>query len=328
MGAYRLILAILVALSHMGVSVYSYNPGVFAVISFFVISGFVTTALIRRNYPNKQGIISFYADRALRIYPQFLFYFLASIATIYTFLPNSIYARALNPENIVLSLAIFPLNFWMFGITQPDILPPAWSLGLELFFYSLIPFLLVLKIRGLCLTLSILVFIAACLGYLHTDFWGYRLLPGVLFIFLCGSYLYDNSRRQQIVIWATSLFAFATFSLIFLGIIPRAPFNTEVTAGIAFAIPAVRWLSSLSYSKMDEFLGNISYGVFLNHFIYIYLAQTLGHFELTATSATTILLLSILTSLFSYRLVERPILKMRHIIRQRNRVANAETQSS
>lgn len=48
MGAYRLLLALLVALSHMGVKFWGVNLGVVAVISFFIISGFVMTSLIER----------------------------------------------------------------------------------------------------------------------------------------------------------------------------------------------------------------------------------------------------------------------------------------
>jgi peptidoglycan/LPS O-acetylase OafA/YrhL len=40
----------LVAISHMGVTVAGFNPGVIAVVSFLIISGFVMTSLIERNY--------------------------------------------------------------------------------------------------------------------------------------------------------------------------------------------------------------------------------------------------------------------------------------
>jgi peptidoglycan/LPS O-acetylase OafA/YrhL len=48
MGAFRLALAALVALSHAGVNFFGYQPGVVAVISFLIISGFVMTRLIER----------------------------------------------------------------------------------------------------------------------------------------------------------------------------------------------------------------------------------------------------------------------------------------
>ncbi len=67
MGAYRLLLAVLVAVSHMGKLFMGFNPGVVAVISFLLISGFVMTSLIERNYKAPEKIGRFYLDRALRL---------------------------------------------------------------------------------------------------------------------------------------------------------------------------------------------------------------------------------------------------------------------
>lgn len=324
MGAYRLLLAILVAISHMGVTVFGYNPGVFAVISFLIISGFVMTALIRRNFSSLNQVPAFYVDRALRLYPQFLFYFVISCVLIASLLPDSRYMLALTAENIIPSLAIAPLNFWMFGLTLPDILPPAWSLGLEVLFYLVIPFLVLLNVRGPFFIASVLVFCVACLGYVNTDFWGYRLLPGVLFMFLCGSYLYDHVKRDRIMVGFTCLASLAACIAILCGVIPKAPFNTEVTAGIAFGVPAVYFLSRFGYHKIDEFFGNISYGVFLNHFVVIYAAEAMGYKDATPTYVISVVVVAFICSGISYYLVERPALKWRNLIRARSRAVAAE----
>nr|BFE97247.1 hypothetical protein GCM10020185_77830 [Pseudomonas brassicacearum subsp. brassicacearum] len=183
MGVYRLLLAMLVAVSHMGMTFMGFNPGVVAVVSFLIISGFVMTSLIERTYNTPGQIGLFYMDRLLRLYPQFLVYFVLSCAVIHFLLPGTPQAAALTLENIATSLPIVPLGFYMFGITVPEILPPAWSLGLEMCFYLLIPFLILYKTRGIAFALSVTVFMVASLGYLDTDIYGYRLLPGVLFIF-------------------------------------------------------------------------------------------------------------------------------------------------
>jgi peptidoglycan/LPS O-acetylase OafA/YrhL len=203
----------------------------------------------------------------------------------------------------------------MFGVTNPDILPPAWSLGLEAFFYLVIPFLLIYKARGSFYIASMVIFYLACLGFINTDFYGYRLLPGVLFIFLCGSYLWWPSRRDFMVLLATWVISFLTLIAILAGIIPQAPFNTEVTTGIVIGIPAVRYLSAYRFQKVDEFLGNISYGVFLNHFVVIYAASALGYKELTPFTIVLILNVSLSMSTFTYYLIERPAIAMRHALR-------------
>ncbi|QJI40543.1 acyltransferase [Pseudomonas sp. ADAK2] len=312
MGAFRLLLAVLVAISNMGVTFAGLNPGVVAVVSFLIISGYVMTSLIERNYNSPGQFPLFYVDRLLRLYPQFLLYFIASCVVIYFLLPGTPPAAALTVKNIALSLTIVPLDLYMYGFTIPEILPAAWSLGLEVCFYLLIPFLIVYKLRGLAFALSVAVFMVASLGYINTDVYGYRLLPGVLFIFLCGSYMYRLQARGGMMVAATAIMAALMFVAIAAGIIPRRPFNAEVTAGIALGVLAVFLLSRLKYHRIDELLGNISYGVFLNHFVVMFF---LRGFWPAACNVPTMLLLSFLLSGVSYCLVERPALKLRHSLR-------------
>jgi peptidoglycan/LPS O-acetylase OafA/YrhL len=317
MGAFRLLLAVLVAISHMGISIAGHNPGVFAVVSFLIISGLVMTALIEKSYNSINRIPAFYLDRAIRLYPQFIFYFLVSCAVIWLMLPGTPVAEALTAKNIIPSLGIAPLGLYMFGITSPDIIPPAWSLGLEAFFYLVIPFILILRVRGAVFLASILIAIAACVGVINTDVYGYRLLPGVLFIFLCGSYMLRGEKSGKALITLTWLLQIALFAAIQKGLIKEAPSNTELTAGLIFGIPAVYGLSKLGYHKIDEFFGNISYGVFLNHFVFIYVFRGLGMPEpyQSTGSAVAILLCSFIASFFSYYLIEKPALRLRHKIR-------------
>lgn len=318
MGTYRLLLAIIVAMSHMEVTFFGYNPGVSAVISFFVISGFVMTALIERNFSTLKQVPAFYVDRALRLYPQFIFYFVISCAILSVSIADNPYAKGLTAENIVLSLAIVPLAFWMYDITSVTILPPAWSLGLECLFYIVIPFLVVLNLRKSAFVASFFVFCAAFFSYIHADFWAYRLLPGVLFMFLCGSYLYNRGSGVLLVVGVTILALFCCVAIQF-AVLPQGIWNTEITAGIAIGVPVVHFLSKIKSNKIDKFLGDISYGVFLNHFVVMYAFWAMGYSGFTPVFIASVIVLSIVCSIFSYRYVERPALKWRHARRERNR---------
>ncbi|MGN8278677.1 acyltransferase family protein [Pseudomonas sp. SMN5] len=315
MGVYRLLLALLVAISHMGVTFMGFNPGVVAVVSFLIISGFVMTSLIERNYGTAGHIGVFYLDRLLRLYPQFLLYFVLSCLVIHFLLPGTPQAEALTLENIVTSLPILPLGFYMYGITVPEILPPGWSLGLEMCFYLLIPFLILYRARGIAFALSVTIFLVAALGYIDTDIYGYRLLPGVLFIFLCGSYLYRARAKGLWIVSITTLVAALMFVAIVTGVIPRRPFNAEVTLGIVLGQPAVWLLSRLRHRRWDEFLGNISYGVFLNHFVVMYVLRAFWPVEYSTLIITAVLVLSFVLSGVSYYSIERPALKLRHALR-------------
>jgi len=314
-GVYRLLLAMLVAISHMGMTFAGFNPGVIAVVSFLLISGFVMTALIERNYNASEQFPLFYIDRLLRLYPQFLLYFVSSCAVIHFLLPGTPQAAALTVKNIVTSLPIVPMGFYMYGITVPEILPPGWSLGLETCFYLLIPFLLVYKLRGIAFAVSVAVFMVALLGYINTDVYGYRLLPGVLFIFLCGSYLYRLQTKGKVIVAGTAAIAALMFLAIITGVIARRPFNAEVTMGIALGIPVVYFLSLLKYHRIDELLGNISYGVFLNHFVVMYVLRAFWPVAYDAPIITAVLVLSFVLSGLSYYFVERPALTFRHALR-------------
>ena len=315
MGVYRLLLAVLVAVSHMGKTFMGLNPGVIAVISFLIISGFVMTSLIERNYKAPEKVGLFYLDRALRLYPQFLFYFVVSCAVIYFLLPGTPQAAELTLRNIAASLAIVPLGFYMFGAAGSWILPPAWSLGLEMCFYLMIPFLIIYRARGVAFALSVVVFMAACLGFINTDLYGYRLLPGVLFMFLCGSYLYKAQPKDLAIAAGTAVVAALMFAAIMAGWIERRPFNAEVTAGIALGVPAVYLLTKLRFHRIDEFLGNISYGVFLNHYVVMYFLHAVWSVTYDGAVVATVLALSLLLSGVSYYCVERPALKLRHALR-------------
>ena len=74
MGIYRLLLSIFVAFSHMGITFYGYNPGVFAVISFFLLSGYAMRILIEKYYTEPFSVSGFYIDRAIKLFPQYIFY--------------------------------------------------------------------------------------------------------------------------------------------------------------------------------------------------------------------------------------------------------------
>lgn len=315
MGAYRLLLAVLVLISHTNTPFLGYNIGVAAVISFFIISGYVMTALIDRRYSSPSSIVDFYKDRALRLYPQFLFYVAVNTAIIYFLLPNSAQSPSVEPKNIALTVAMLPLGYYMFGAADPNIAPPAWSLGLELSFYLIFPAIIYLRARGPFFIISAGIFLLAYFRFIDTDIYGYRLLPGVLFIFLCGSYLYRPSSKIKHIPFATSAASLLLFIAAAFGLIEKGHHAVEVTAGVAIGIPVVYALAKLGFHRIDEFLGNISYGVFLSHFTAIYVAFSMGIHSFDWGHISVIIASSVMLSAASYYLVERPALRYRHKIR-------------
>jgi len=149
MGLFRFLLAILVLISHTAFRFENFNVGVFAVVSFLIISGFVMQLLVTKHYGTPDKLPMFYLDRIGRIFPQYIFYLSITIVLVshhwirYGFVEQcDAYGAALNVLTLPLSLA------QLIGL-QCQYLPQAWSLGLELSFYLVVPFLIYFpRIRG------------------------------------------------------------------------------------------------------------------------------------------------------------------------------------
>jgi len=320
MGLFRLLLAALVALSHTGLSVYGFNPGVVAVISFFLLSGFVMSMLIEKYYKQPSAIPTFYLDRAVRLFPQFLFYMAIASVCIYFLNVESPFTAKMTITKWTLNFFILPQGFYMYWADGALVIPQTWSLGLEFTFYLVIPLILIyLSARQIYLlaAASFLIFLTAYFGKINTDEFGYRLLPGTLFMFLIGWSFFKNDRESKIFRFLS--FTVAGILLVFAylneGILQRS-YNKEVLLGLLIGILAISYMKHFSFSSIDEFLGNLSYGVFLNHFIVIWIMQKYYFATQFHLDSIAILLLSSCALAFiSYFYIERPALKWRHSIR-------------
>lgn len=132
-GVFRLFLSMLVVLHHS----FPLRLGAWAVGMFFVLSGFWISRMWRLKYSRARAPIrSFYISRWWRLMPVFLSVQLIAVGI------NLSGFRIGNPN------AIESLGWW---ITQPLIacstwydrlLPPAWSLDVEMQFYLIVPILL------------------------------------------------------------------------------------------------------------------------------------------------------------------------------------------
>lgn len=324
MGAYRLVLAVLVLLSHLHKRVGGHNPGVAAVISFLLLSGFVMTALIRRHYATPNRIPMFFADRAMRLFPQFLLYMLLTVALVKTAPVSSIFLSKLTYPKIVLNVLMLPLGFYMFGLEHAILMPQAWSLGLEVTFYMIFPFLLIYRLERAAFALSVVVFLLAYVGMLDNDIYGYRLLPGTLFIFLCGSLLHGQSgaRRKRFLKGVYLVAALMFIPVTVVPWLPKVP-SVEVFVGFLVGLPMVAILSKKQSSFWDELAGNLSYGVFLNHMFIIWCFEAAGVSTRGSLKAVLIILCSMLLAWLSYRFVERPVITYRHRLREKQEAEEA-----
>lgn len=320
LGTLRLLLAIAVALSHAGLHLRGINPGVVAVIGFYLISGYVMAGLIRRHYAQPQAASAFYLDRAIRLLPQYLFYTLLTLAWHRYSQTNTYFlSRTPGPVDLFNNLTVVPLNYYMFnGSDRYTLIPPAWSLGAEAQFYLLAPFVLLWSKRLLAVgLLGLCAYVAALAGLINSDWFGYRLLPGVLLFFLLGAYLQhlhqQQSQRARALTALVATLAALAMGLLHLNGTLRQPYNLETLLGLMLGIVLLQLLATRARSRWDDLAGDLSYGVFLNHFFIIWVVypQSIGAGQLPGFMALCITL-----SWFTQRYIERPLLKRRHALRR------------
>ena len=175
MGLLRTICALSVVFSHLGI--YTFVGARNAVQIFYIISGFLISYILveSKNYPN---IKHFYFNRILRIYP--IYYFVVFISLLIYPILDIKFFYIIEQTPIIVNIFLFISNFFIIGqdwimfsgiknnilIFSADFykseillfeglfIQQAWTLGLEITFYLIAPF--ILFNRKIILTLLIL----------------------------------------------------------------------------------------------------------------------------------------------------------------------------
>jgi peptidoglycan/LPS O-acetylase OafA/YrhL len=288
-GYIRLFLATLVLLSHTGVRIYGYNEGVFAVVVFYILAGHVTQRLVNKlvlTYPSRAQIFYYYIfDRILRIFPT---YIIVSLLTILFLLASKYGDPYFNITNLILNFTIIPLNYYMFILHKIEVLrelhwwliPPAWSLGAEVQAYILLAALLLMNNRFILIlsfVLSTIIYFIANLGIIHSDYYGYRLLPGVFFFFLSGaivekleSSVVNKSKYPEThILGATYFLALVWLVVNFFFLKFRGAYTLETLLGYLIGIPLLIFLIKIKtkHQTVGNYIsGLLSYSLFLIHY--------------------------------------------------------------
>lgn len=284
-GYLRILLAFLVLISHLGITFYGLNPGVIAVVIFYILAGYVVSYLYNTIFSQQQHPLrAFYLDRIKRIYPLYLYIFTISLI----FILSTFYGQ---PEfsvlNILYNLSIIPLNYYMILdstiLTTPDwcLIPPAWSLGTELQAYLLLPWVLGQQtLKNTLFLISFAIYLLANTALINADYFGYRLLPGVFFIFLLGTAIQNKQtidKKIILAIWCIILLLIPIF-IYYQAFSPT--YTKETFMGLLIGIPLVYLVSKQTITlPFNNFMGKLSYAVFLSHFLAIWL---LDYYEISS----------------------------------------------
>ena len=304
-GAFRFILAVLVALSHLGMVYAGFNPGQWAVISFYTLSGLLMERQFQKLSPTGNGIGAFYLDRFLRIYP--LYFAVLLLAW---------FADRASWGDTLFNIALLPVNYLDF-INVHLLIIPASSLACEVHFYVFVPLLVLCSIKTLRIILLSSLSLFAISPFLpHASFWAWAGFPGMLFTLASGLLI-----NRKDFLFIKMLWPIMALLLIIFGIAKfshpglRTGININVAIGYLVAVIAISWLDRFSPKKnWDKMLGLFSYPLFLcNGIVFDFVRSYFSILNLI-----TLLCAAILFSGLLMLIVEIPFDRIRYRLRAKS----------
>jgi peptidoglycan/LPS O-acetylase OafA/YrhL len=324
LGILRTILSLFVFSSHLPQVGLNFHIGVFAVTIFYFISGMLMVESFERFRAARWlAAPSFYLDRLMRIYPAYLAVMLATAFLLRH--GHGAISSVISPE-VTGQMLWGNFNLFNLNFHQVAIVNPTWSLAAEAQFYMILPLLAVLPFPAFALIM------AASLGFhvygwhmmdvAHADYWSYRSLPGMLFIFCMGiCFARRGDRRFAYLLAATVATQLVLLFVIYPLTKPYANnFLLVILLGSLVVVPVVdfaRRTSAPWLPPIDRFIGNLCYPIFLVHFPAMYCTDLLlgGGANLPKSWFLTATALCLIFALALHFLVQLPSEKVRYAIR-------------
>ena len=317
MGTLRLILAVAVVLAHIAGIPYVITGGQTSVQCFYMISGFFIAMILDQKYNRRGDLKLFYSNRFIRIFSVYWVFLLIAVflevlahfathhGTVELWLQN--WRRIGAPGLIFLALS----NIFLFGqdwtlfmkmtahglqwttnfqesapwMASLLFVPPAWSLGIELTFYSAAPFISRLRwwLIGVLIVASFVLRFAFHLHGFDRDPWSYRFFPFEIALFLLGtlSYRIYKSVKGRALGTPWKVIGCGIFPLLLAfplydhsGGMFFAYGRIFLYTYLVFALPIL--FSFTGRMKFDRALGELSYPLYLCHPIVL---TIIGHFS-------------------------------------------------
>jgi peptidoglycan/LPS O-acetylase OafA/YrhL len=314
LGVLRFTLAIAVVIYHLNPAFAAFSGGL-AVFGFYTVSGFLVARILDETYQGRP--IDYLINRALRIYPA---YWVVAVA-------GAVLASSegshLNPA-IALpgSVAETVPQFTIFGLLQVQggpiairLVPPAWSLNMEIVWYLV----MIMAVRHLRTWLMVGLAVAVWTTITNDAFVAYNTFIGPTFCFALGAAGHHyRDKLPAVPSWLAwpllaGLMAVSSYFVNQVWILFLA-------SGFTFLViltPRSRGAASLS---IDRWAGALAYPIFLCHWHVATLTGMERGWPLFLTSLPLILGASLLLVM----LVERPVEQhLRRRIRERQASALA-----
>jgi peptidoglycan/LPS O-acetylase OafA/YrhL len=306
LGILRTFLALCVLVEHGGGTIFGVRPlpGMLAVEAFYIISGFYMALVLSEKYHRPGGLPAFYMARARRLFPIYWVVLVATIVVGLLFiaigLPTRLDAWVAGKRSddpfvvgaaVLSNLAMFGLDWFRLTMTNTQenagaliIVVQAWTLGLELTFYLIAPFLVRLRTRWL-VAMALASLVARAIVYAQgpvIHVWTNSFFPFELAFFLCGMIAYRAMALARTVPkWNATLHRWGPAALVvtiaygFFGFAGSPPVEYGwgplriwiLLLMIALALPPL--FIRFGSERVDDAVGQFSYPVYMLHFLVI-----------------------------------------------------------
>jgi len=266
MNLFRFCLAVFVVAFHIAQRT-PWQTAFVAVEGFFCISGFLVTLIVNEAYAGRP--IAYLANRFLRIYPVYWACLLIGVAVV-TLAPV---ASLINPAMVAprtVQAAVPQIVIFGLYLADVRVLPPAWSLSVELEFYLIVGLLTARSFRltAALVPISATVSVLCAFHILPFPFYGSPI--GNADAFFIGSLTWHLRNRFTFEGWKPFAAALSAFLLLAFGPVYLLPDSNSLLAApvVALVILTGRRLPPAFSGRMARvaaWLGRMAYPVFLLH---------------------------------------------------------------
>lgn len=345
----RAIAALSVVISHISIASNDFGLGnhggwffaSYGVTIFFTLSGFlITFLLLKENEKQIIDIKKFYVRRILRIWPIYYLYLIIALIIL-------VISYQINISSLPYYFFFCANVPYIFGGSQL-LIAHLWSIGVEEQFYLFWPVLIKIFNKRIKVIVILLILILISLKFI-VRYFSYNLTL-ITFLevnrFECmligaiGAILYNEKNiitNKYLLNFYVQFLAWITLLFIVLGKINTPGPTEDVFMSFVTLILIIGQISLNSKkiinleNKTFDFLGKISYGIYVIHPLIIYLlSKLLGNMNLNFYAKFIIvyfgvILLTILISHISYKYYEKPFLKLKKqfaVVKSENSMCN------